>query len=321
VLEALAYLGTQRSFRGAGREVMVRTGCASAFVRAELEHDGHPVLAEAELAAQGRSRVQVNRQRSVGRRELADAVPVTVFSPGDLEVVQGSPVRRRTLLDDALALVDAPAAARADELERILRQRAALLRQAHGRATPEVATSLDVWDERLAVAGEAVVAARRNLLAALEPHVAMAYAALAGDTDGAPVALAYRCSWDGSLADAVAAARSDDLRRAATTVGPHRDDLALGLGGRDARDQASQGEQRSLALALRLAVHALVTDERGAAPILLLDDVFSELDPARCRALVHELPAGQTLISTAAPLPDGIAVAASVDVRTLGDRE
>ena len=115
--------------------------------------------------------------------------------------------------------------------------------------------------------------------------------------------------------------RRDDLRRGATGAGPHRDDLALAIDGRDARLQASQGEQRCLALALRLGVHRLVTARAGAAPILLLDDVFSELDPFRARALVHELPAGQALLTTAVPLPEGVSVAATVDVRRLaGER-
>jgi DNA replication and repair protein RecF len=132
------------------------------------------------------------------------------------------------------------------------------------------------------------------------------------------VGLTYRRSWEGDLAAALAAGRTDDLRRGVTGIGPHRDDLALSIAGRDARLQASQGEQRSLALALRLGVHRLVSDRSGRAPLLLLDDVFSELDPFRARALVDELPPGQALLTTAVPLPEGVAVAATVDVRQLG---
>ncbi|MGH9081984.1 MAG: DNA replication/repair protein RecF, partial [Acidimicrobiales bacterium] len=128
----------------------------------------------------------------------------------------------------------------------------------------------------------------------------------------------YRMSWSGNLAEALAASRAEDVRRGLTTIGPHRDDLDLELAGRDARLQASRGEQRSLALALRLAVHHLVTERAGAPPILLLDDVFSELDPERSRALVRQLPPGQALVTTAVPLPAGVAVARVTDVDRLG---
>jgi DNA replication and repair protein RecF len=249
---------------------------------------------------------------------------VTVFSPEDLAVVQGGPSRRRDLLDDALGLLDPTAAGLLDQVERVLRQRAALLRQSSGRLTPEVATTLEVWDERLATAGTALAAARESLAAALGPFVAESYAALAAGggepVPPVPVEITYRTSWAGDLGAALVASRADDLRRGVTTVGPHRDDLQLEIAGRDARLQASQGEQRCLALALRLGVHRLVTDRSGTAPILLLDDVFSELDPFRSRALVHQLPAGQALLTTAAPLPEGISVVATVDVRDLGTR-
>jgi DNA replication and repair protein RecF len=114
------------------------------------------------------------------------------------------------------------------------------------------------------------------------------------------------------------ARRHEDLRRGATTVGPHRDDVAVMLANREARTQASQGEQRCLALGLRLGIHELLTQRLGRPPILLLDDVFSELDPQRSRALVQLLPPGQSLLSTATPLPDGIEVATVIDVALLG---
>jgi len=327
VLEAVAYLGTQRSFRGSQREAMIRTGRPRAVIRAELTRAGLPLLVEAEVAAQGRSRAQVNRQPVRTRRDLAEAVPVTVFSPEDLGIVQGAPVRRRDLLDDALRLLDPKASALLDEVERVLRQRGSLLRQAGGRLGPEIAITLDVWDERLAAAGTDLAAARAELVRALQPAVSAAYAALARPAPGAgapprpgpstEAAVAYRGTWEGSLADALARSRSDDVRRGATTVGPHRDDLALALGGRDARVQASQGEQRCLALALRLGVHRLVTERLGVAPILLLDDVFSELDPVRSHALVTEIPAGQALVTTAVPLPAGVEIAGVLDARDL----
>jgi DNA replication and repair protein RecF len=315
VLEAVAYLGTERSFRTASRDAMVRTGAARAIVRASLTRDGRPLLVEAELAAGGQTRTLVNRQRVRARAELARAVPATVFSPEDLGIVQGPPARRRALLDDVVRLLDRRAGATIDELERVLRQRAALLRQAAGRLSPGVAETLDVWDERLSSCGEAVAAARSALADAVGAFVADAYARLSG---GGAVTLSYRRSWDGGLAAALAAARHDDVRRGASTVGPHHDELDLRLEGRSARLHASQGEQRSLALALRLGTHRLVTTSSGEAPVLLLDDVFSELDGDRSRALVAQLPAGQALLTTAAALPEGIEVSRVLDVRTLG---
>ena len=326
-LEAAAYLGTQRSFRTASREAMVRAGADRAFVRADLVRQDLPLLVEAELSA-GRSRTQVNRQIARSRRDTAEAVPVTVFSPEDLSLVQGGPSFRRDLLDDALRLLDQRAASTLDQVDRVLRQRAALLRQAGGRMTAEIETTLDVWDERLATAGDAVADARETVVRDMAPLVAESYAALAGTGVGTPAAdgrpttvdVGYRRSWRGPLGEALLAARSDDVRRGVTTVGPHRDDLDLLLSGRDARSQASQGEQRCVALALRLAVHQLVTARAGAAPILLLDDVFSELDPDRSRALVRQLPPGQSILTTAVPLPAGMEVATVVDVREVGRR-
>ncbi len=314
VLEALVYLGTQRSFRGAPREAMVRTGARRAIVRAELEQRGSPTLVEAELVPDGRSRTQVNRKVANARKDLARATPCTIFSPEDLAIVSGGPKIRRELLDDALGLLDTEGARAADDVERILRQRAALLRQAGGRVSGDVASTLDVWDERLAQAGKILVAARERLVAALGHFVGPAYGRLAGAPDDVLIGQQYVRSWSGELLDALAAHRNEDLRRGVNTLGPHRDDLLLTLEGREARTHASQGEQRCLALALRIAVHQLVMAKTELTPILLLDDVFSELDPARSRALVAELPEGQSILTTAAPLPAGIEVAQIVDI-------
>jgi DNA replication and repair protein RecF len=248
---------------------------------------------------------------------LASAAPCTIFSPDDLSLISGGPRGRRELLDDTLALLDPEGARAADETERVLRQRAALLRQAGGRVTADVSTTLEVWDQRLADAGKVLVAAREGLLSELEVLVAGAYGRLAGAPDGAAVEQRYQRSWGGDLFDALAAARTDDLRRGLNTVGPHRDDLVIVLDGREARTHASQGEQRCLALALRLGIHELVRARGEVAPTLLLDDVFSELDPARSRALVAELPAGQSILTTASPLPEGIDVARVVPVERL----
>jgi DNA replication and repair protein RecF len=318
VLEALAYLGTRRSFRGAPPEAMVRTGADSAVVRAELDAPDSPTLVEAQILPAGRSRTRVNRKTVNGRRELGAAAPCTIFSPEDLVIVSGGPRGRREVLDDALAVLDAEGARAADETERVLRQRAALLRQSGGRAGADITATLDVWDQRLVDAGKVLSSARERLVVELEPLVASAYGHLAGVEDRVLAALHYVRSWEGDLLDALAASRTDDLRRGVNTVGPHRDDLVLEIDGREARTHASQGEQRCLALALRLGVHRLIRDRTALVPTLLLDDVFSELDPARCRALVAELPAGQSILTTAAPLPEGIAVSQLLSVQELG---
>ena len=317
VLEALAYLGTRRSFRGAPPEAMVRTGAESAIVRAELDGADSPTLVEAEILPAGRSRTQVNRKSVNGRRQLGAAAPCTVFSPEDLGIISGGPKGRRDVLDDALAVLDAEGARAADETDRILRQRAALLRQSGGRAGEEITATLDVWDRRLADAGKVLATARERLVVDLDPLVASAYSHLAGGGTEAVTVQRYVRSWDGDLLDALTASRRDDLRRGVNTVGPHRDDLLLQIDGREARTHASQGEQRCLALALRLGVHRLIRARTPLVPTLLLDDVFSELDPARSRALVAELPAGQSILTTAAPLPEGIAVARLLPVQSL----
>ncbi len=314
VLEAIGYLGTGRSFRTAPRQAMVRGNEDRAIIRAELDNAGSPTLVEAEIVPAGRSRTQVNRKMVQARKDLAAAVPCTIFSPEDLTLISGAPKGRRDLLDDSLALLDREGARAADDVERVLRQRGAVLRQANGRRDGDIATTLDVWDHRLAVAGEVLVSAREQLVSALEENVTMAYGRLAGTDGPSTVRLGYQRSWEGDLLDALGAHRKDDLRRGVSTVGPHRDELLVDLDGREARTHASQGEQRCLALALRIGVHRLVRQKTELVPTLLLDDVFSELDPVRCRALVAELPDGQAILTTASPLPDGIDVAQIVPI-------
>ena len=314
VLEALVYLSTQRSFRGAPREALIRTDETRAIVRAELSHEAAPTLVEAEIVATGRSRTQVNRKTASARKDLAAATPCTIFSPEDLAIVSGGPAGRRQLLDDALALVDAPGARAADAVEKVLRQRAALLRQAGGRVTADVAATLDVWDQRLAESAEILVDARERLVRDLDRHVGPAYGRLAGSEGRLVVTEKYQRSWEGDLLDALTDHRGDDIRRGVNTVGPHRDELILAIDGREARTHASQGEQRCLALALRIGVHRLVGEKTNLVPTLLLDDVFSELDPTRSQALVAELPGGQSILTTAVPLPDGIEVARIVAI-------
>lgn len=303
LLEAISYLATLSSFRGANDDALVRDGADAAIIRAEGVRDQRRLLIEAELRREGRNRTMVNRQRLRRSRDLLGALRVSVFAPDDLDLVKGSPGGRRRYLDELAVALDPTVDARRGEVDRILRQRNALLKQAKGRLSGDIVATLDVWDAKLEQAGTALGRLRSELAARLEPALADAYAALAGA--GRRASLSYDPAWlHQGLGAALADARHDDVRRGVTTVGPHRDEIFLTLGGDPARTHGSQGEQRSFALALRLAGHRLVTDETGSPPILLLDDVFSELDASRRSGLLANLPVGQTLITTAADVPD-----------------
>jgi DNA replication and repair protein RecF len=307
LLEAIGYVATMSSFRGAPHEALVRSGSERAAVRAEVQREQRKLLIEVDVPVSGRERAQVNRQPLRRARDLLGALRVSVFSPDDLVIVKGSPGERRRFLDDALVAVHPRYDATRTDLDRALRQRATLLKQ--GGPQPDAGTlaALDVWDAKLAEIGEALVAARAHLVLDLEPEVAKAYGQLAGEEG--TVALQYRRSWEGALAEALGGARYEDLRRGTTSVGPHRDDLVLELGGLPARHHASQGEQRTLALALRLAVHNVVTDAVGSPPVLLLDDVFSELDDTRSAAVIAHLPGAQALLTTVSSPPPGVSPA------------
>ena len=302
LLEAIGYLASLSSFRGAPGEALIRQGCGSAIVRAEGERDERALLIEAELLPTGRDRVQVNRQPLKRSRDLLGALRVSVFAPDDLVLVKGGPGERRRFLDDVLVSLHPKHDALQRDVDRVLKQRNSLLRQAAGRLIGDVGSTLDVWDAKLASAGTALVEAREELVAQLEPEVGKAYDQVAHTA--ADVTMRYQRSWSGPLADAIAAGRTDDLRRGLSLVGPHRDELLLAIAGLPGRTHASQGEQRSLALALRLAAHRIVGEAVGASPVLLLDDVFSELDPERSEALLTHLPPGQALLTTAGLVPE-----------------
>jgi DNA replication and repair protein RecF len=312
LLEAVGYLATLASFRGVAADAMVRQGCERAVVRGEGRRSGRELLLEVEVRLSGRGRAAVNRQPVRRAADLLEALRVSVFSPDDLALVKGAPAGRRRWVDDALVALHPRNDALRRDFERVVRQRTTLLGQAGGRVTPDVAVTLDVWDAKLVETGEALATARVEFLERAQPLVAKAYAELAAA--GAPGAnpatagLVYEAPWraDG-LAAALATARADELRRGVSLVGPHRDDVALSVGAFPARTHASQGEQRSLALALRLAAHQVVADEVGEPPLLLLDDVFSELDAERGRSLLDHLPRGQALLTTTGPVPTGAA--------------
>jgi DNA replication and repair protein RecF len=299
----MSYLSTLRSFRGVQNDALVREGCDTAYVRALITHDdGREILVEAEINRAGRNRVLVNKQRLARVHDLLGVVRCTVFAPTDLQLVYEGPAVRRDMMDDALTALAPRNDALRREVDRIIRQRNSLLKQSMGRLTEDIETTLDVWDSQLALKGSQLGEARAKLIARLSPYVREAYESLAGEPTAIDVV--YEPEWRRTgLGTALAESRVEDVRRGVTSVGPHRDDLVLHVKGMSAKSHASQGECRTLALALRLGIHRLVTDVVGTAPLLILDDVLSELDPQRCEALLGHMPQGQVLITTAQPLP------------------
>ena len=304
LVEALGYLATLKSFRGVPTEALIRTGCESAVLRATVVHaDGREVLIETELVRTGRNRSLVNKQRLARSRDLLGVVRTTVFSPEDLELVKAAPSVRRDFVDDALVALQPKLDVLCSEIGKVLRQRNSLLKQAGGRLSPDIASTLDVWDAKLAELGNELGDERSRLIAQISPRVSKAYEELA--EKATPIGLVYEPEWRRiGLANELQTCRMDDIRRGTSTVGPHRDDIDLLINGLPARTHASQGEQRTLALAMRLAVHRMVTEEFGSPPVLILDDVLSELDPGRAAALLRHFPEGQVLITTAGYLPE-----------------
>ncbi|MEI8160943.1 MAG: DNA replication/repair protein RecF [Actinomycetes bacterium] len=306
--EALTYLATLDSFRGVPTETLIRNGADTAILRATVKHpDGRELLIEVELSRTGRNKAQVNKQRLVRNRDLLGVLRTTIFSPDDLALIKDGPSERRRFIDDALVAIAVKHDATRRDVERIVKQRNALLKQIGYRSsasqlTSEQTVTLDVWDEKFALAGGALGDARAQLVAQLQPLVNEAYEHLASKPT--PTDVVYEPEWRRiGLGFALKENRNEDLRRTSTTVGPHRDDIELLINGLPARTQASQGEQRTLALALRLATHRLVTEEVGAPPVLVLDDVLSELDPSRATALLQYMPMGQVIITSASGLP------------------
>ena len=314
LLEAIDWIATGRSFRGVADSALARAGSDAAIVRVDAMRGSGVVRVEAEIRASGRNRILVNGQPLAKRRDLGDSVRATIFSPDDLELIKGGPAQRRGFIDDLLSQSAPRYEVVRSDYDRVLRQRNALLKG--GVRDTESRTTLEVFDTQLAQTGSQLIRARLRLTDRLLPAISQAYADLAREEPA--VRARYEVEWSQStLTDdakeieeeilrSLIIMQSKEMERGVTLVGPHRDDWRIELHGLEARSTASQGEQRSLALALRLGGHRVVTEVLGEEPLLLLDDVFSELDPARSEALVANLPKGQTLLTTASLLPDGV---------------
>lgn len=316
VLEAVYALATASSFRTSAASDMIRNGETVAEVHGVVFQGERRVQVDLTLTRGVRNttkRMLVNGQRPRSRAEVSEALPLTVFTPEGVDVIRGGPEHRRNYLTTLLTDVEPLTGDVIERFARVLSQRNALLRALEGtRPSPSQQSELELWTSDFCAVSAELVGHRRILSERLAPLAANFYQELS-ESDSY-VGITYEESWNGELRDALAKSFDDDRFRGYTTVGPHRDDLGVSLEGRDARRQASQGEQRSLALALRLAGHELVRQRRGMDPLLLLDDVFSELDPVRSLRLLGLLPAGQTLVTTASPLPGALTPAAVIDL-------
>lgn len=305
VLEAVAYLSGLRSFRRTPDAALVRSGEQGAVVRGGFAKAAGETSVEVDLPAQGRRRVLLNGKRPNRLADVSGIVPVVAFLPDDLDLVKDSSGIRRRYLDDLGAHLAPGYGATVAEYEQTLRQRNALLRREGPNTDP---LTLDVWDERLVEAAVALWMERVDLVSRLGPVLGEAHGAVAGPAEALEVTLEPK--WGrppapfeaGSAAEALVEAlgerRRREMEQRTTTLGPHRDEIHLTLGRRQVRSQASQGEQRSVAVALRVAAYRLMRIRHGHPPVLLLDDVFSELDLARTAAVVEMLPEGQVLVTT-----------------------
>jgi DNA replication and repair protein RecF len=316
LVEALWYSSTLGSHRVATDAPLIRVGSPRAVVSTIVVNNGRECAVDLEIAAGRANKARLNRSPVRSPREVLGVLRAVLFAPEDLALVRGDPADRRRYLDD-LAAVRRPrvAAVRAD-YEKVLRQRTALLKSAGGarfRADRGSLDTLDVWDGHLAAQGAELMAARIALVNELAPEVQKSYQLLAPGSR--PAAIGYRASVDaqpdGSDVELLRAAllaqmaqrRDAELERGVCLVGPHRDDLELRLGEQPAKGFASHGESWSMALALRLAAYELLRAE-GGDPVLLLDDVFAELDTARREALAAAAASAEQVLVTAAVLDD-----------------
>jgi len=315
LIEAVVYLSTLGSHRVASDAPLVRRGTERALIRADVVRDDRSLQVEVEITAGKSNRARINKSPVPRTREILGIVRTVVFAPEDLALVKGDPAERRRFLDDLLVQRHPRLAGTRADYDRLLKQRNALLKSAGAarRTNPQdVTRTLEVWDDQIASLGAEITVSRRELADLLRPRAASAYAELidSGDT----IDFDYETSVphlattdivaarEGLLA-AMAERRRDELDRGVTLVGPHRDDLLLTLGPAPVKGYASHGESWSAALSLRLACYDLLTEE-AAPPVLVLDDVFAELDASRRAHLAGRVAQAPQVLITAAVAED-----------------
>jgi len=315
LIEAAVYVATFGSHRVSADAAMVRAGADRAILRAAINSAARDSLVEIELNPGRANRVRLNRAPLSRPRDALGTLRCVLFAPEDLAIVKGDPDQRRRYLDDLLVASRPRYAAVRADYERVVKQRTALLKSARaaGRGVP---AGLEIWDEQLIAKGAELTAGRLRLVAALRPEMTSAYLDVAADERGASMTYRHAAQPEqqaasadaadagelaGSLRSALDRVRRAELERAVCLVGPHRDELELRVGELPARGYASQGESWSLALALRLGAFGLLRQD-GDDPVLLLDDVFAELDSGR-RDRLAELVSGaeQVLVTAAVP--------------------
>lgn len=318
LVEAIAYAGSAASHRVSSDQALIRFGAETGIVRMRVQHDDRAIVIELELNRSALNRAQANGS-PVRMRDLPRYFASVIFAPEDLSLVRGDPGVRRTFLDTLVVQRTPRFAGVLADYDRVVRQRNSLLKSARASRLPaDSLTTLDVWDDRLVSLGTELIMARADLVDALRPHVARAYSAVAGDDHLTRMAL--RLSVDDRddesspsehVDDAtviaerfrarLAEVRRSELDRAVTLVGPHRDDLVLELNGLPARGYASHGESWSYALALKLASAEVLRAEAVAGdPVLILDDVFAELDEGRRERLADAVGGFEQVLITAA---------------------
>lgn len=324
LVEALWYSTTLGSHRVGTDAPLIRTGAERAVVSTIVVNDGRECAIDLEIAAGRANKARLNRSPVRSTREVVGVLRAVLFAPEDLALVRGDPADRRRYLDELATLRRPLLAGVRTDYDKVLRQRTALLKSLAGaryRGDRGALDTLDVWDSRLAEHGAQLMAARINLVTQLAPEVAKAYQVLAPDSRAATIG--YRASTDAivpgatdtpdrqvledALLTALLARRDAELERGVCLVGPHRDDLELRLGDQPAKGFASHGESWSVAVSLRLAAYELLCAD-GSEPVLLLDDVFAELDTKRRQALASVAQSAEQVLVTAAvveDIPDG----------------
>ncbi|MDL2220720.1 DNA replication/repair protein RecF [Eubacteriales bacterium OttesenSCG-928-N14] len=317
VLEAVYLCCLGRSHRTSKYQDMILQGQQMASASVTVKRADGPRTVQVSLSSKGEKRIQVGGIAIKRMAELMGHINCVMFSPEDLQLVKGGPSLRRRYMDTTLCQLQPSYYQALSAYNSALAQRGALLRSMAKRGGDMAL--LDVFDERLATYGAKLIAARKAFLAELMQPLQQMQAAIA---KGERLSISYRTSADmqqeeeikTALEAALMLGRSDDMRRMETSAGPHRDDIYISIDGKDARVYASQGQQRTAALSMKLALMDIMYRHTGETPVLMLDDVLSELDRNRQRALLGALN-GQTLITTATQPPRGIEIAARFYVK------